>query len=254
MGDYFKLKSKLNDCCFIPTGYRCYNAMIMKKYNLNGFTLPFDNGFFTPQSIVSVFKSRNMNLLLDDKKEPKNFSFCKKLKEVDSNRLLSMDGDSFQEISESEIDEQLKGGYDNKLLDITRGYYTLNKEHNFVLAHYLCHKSSKKYKTNYRNTIDIISDMFQRRLNRLNELCTNHKNKFFIHYHRQPYNSVKINDNEYDLTDMDILKNQLTESFGENTLLCFSNFKKKNKNGIFYFDHTEFENFCKYTSSKINNK
>ena len=140
------------------------------------------------------------------------------------------------------------------MLDSTRGYYTLNKEHNFVLAHYLWHKSSKNYKTNYRNTIDILSGMFQRRLNRLNELCANHKNKFFIHYHHQQYNSVKINDNEYDLTDMDILKNQLTESFGENTLLCFSNFKKKNENGIFYFDHTEYRKFCKYASSKINNK
>ena len=139
-------------------------------------------------------------------------------------------------------------------MDTTCGYYTLNKDHNFVLAHYLWHESSKNYITNYRNTIDILSDMFQRRLDRLNEQCANHKNKFFIHYHCQPYNSVKINDSEYDLTDMDILKNQLTESFGENTLLCFSNFKKKNENGIFYFDHTEYKNFCKYASSKINNK
>jgi len=244
MGYYSEIKSKLDDCCFIPVGYRCFTGLKMKAYNLKVESLPFDSGFFPPQSIASVLKSGNMNLLLDDKTEPKNFSFCKKIK----------DGNSFQEISESEIEKQLKGGYNNQFLDSTCGYYTLNKEHNFVLAHYLWHKSSKKYKTNYRNTIDIISDMFQRRLNRLNELCANHKNKFFIHYHRQPYNSVKINDNEYDLTDMDILKNQLTESFGENTLLCFSNFKKKNENGIFYFDHTEWENFCKYTSSKINNK
>ena len=53
---------------------------------------------------------------------------------------------------------------------------------------------------------------------------------------------------------MDILKNQLTERFGENTLLCFSNFKKKNENGIVYFDPTEYKKFCKYASSKINNK
>ena len=254
MGDFSEIDNKLNDCCFIPVGFRCFAVNQPKRHNLTAKTLPFDFGFFSPQSIVSVLKSGNMNFLLDDKKEPKNFSFCKKLKEVDSNKLLSMDGDSFQEISESEIDEQLKDGYDNKLLDSSCGYYTLNKEHNCVLAHYLWHKSSKNYKTNYRNTIDILSGMFQRRLNRLNELCANHKNKFFIHYHCQPYNSVKINNNEYDLTDMDVLKNQLTESFGENTLLCFSNFKKKNENGIFYFDHTEYKKFCKYASSKINNK
>jgi len=217
----------------------------LKEYNLISFSLPFNNGFFTPQSIASILKSENMNFLLSGTREPKNFSFCKKI-----------DGkcNSFQEISESEIDEQIKDGYNNQFLDDSCGYYTLNKEHNFVLAHYLWHKSSKNYKTNYRNTIDILSGMFQRRLNRLNELCANHKNKFFIHYHHQPYNSVKINNNEYDLTDMGILKNQLTESFGENTLLCFSNFKKKNEKGIFYFDHTEYENFCKYASSKINNK
>ena len=246
MGDYSETESKLDDCCFIPVGFRCYTQDKLRNNNLKAETLPFDFGFFPPQSIVSVLKSGNMNLLLDDRKEPMNFSFCKKIRGLKSF--------SFQEISESEIDKQLEGGYDNKLLDTSCGYYTLNKEHNFVLAHYLYHNSSKRYKTNYRNIIDIISDMFQRRLNRLNELCANHKNKFFIHYHQQPYNSVKINENEYDLTDMDILKNQLTERFGENTLLCFSNFKKKNENGIFYFDPTEYKKFCKYASSKINNK
>ena len=247
MGDYSEIESKLDNCCFIPVGYRCFTNGLLCNNNLKAETLPFDYGFFPPQSIVSALKSENMNLLLDGAREPKNFSFCKKISEIN-------DGNSFQEISESEIDEQIKDGHDNKLLDLKGGYYTLNKDHNFVLAHYLWHKSSENYKTNYRNTIDVLSDMFQRRLNRLNELCANHKNKFFIHYHYQPYNSVKINDNEYDLTDMDILKNKLTESFGENTLLCFSNFKKKNENGIFYFDHTEYENFCKYVSSKINNK
>lgn len=257
MDDFLRVENKLNDCCFIAVGYRCFTAAFMKikKHNLVFETLPFDNGFFPPQSIASILKCGNMNLLLDDEKEPKNFSFCKKYGEPNfRNRFLSTEGKSFQVISEIEIDEQLKSGYDNKLLDHLRGYYVLNEDHDYVLAHYLWHKSSEKYKTNYRNKIDIISSMFQRRLKRLNEICAGHKNKFFIHYHYQPYNSVRIRDIEYDLTDMDILKNQLTESFGENTLLCFSNFKKKNENGIFYFDHTEYKNFCKYASSNINNK
>ena len=147
MGDYSETESKLDDCCFIPVGFRCYTQDKLRNNNLKAETLTFDFGFFPPQSIVSVLKSGNMNLLLDDRKEPMNFSFCKKIRGLKSF--------SFQEISESEIDKQLEGGYDNKLLDTSCGYYTLNKEHNFVLAHYLYHNSSKRYKTNYRNIIDI---------------------------------------------------------------------------------------------------
>ena len=83
-------------------------------------------------------------------------------------------------------------------------------------------------------------------------MCETHKNKFFIYYQPQTYNTVKINDDEYDLMDMGLLKKQLNETFGENTLLCFTHEKKKNTNDIFYFDHTEYIKFCKYASDKIN--
>jgi hypothetical protein len=244
MSEFFETNDKLIDCCFIPVGYRCYTNIDLRKYNLITESLPFGVGFFPPQSIASILKNPNMDLLLDDKKEPKNFTFSKR----------TQDGKSFKIISESEIEIQLKTGDEDRLLDGEGGHYTLQTEHNFVLAHYLWHKSSDKYKTNYRNIVDIVSSMFQRRLKRLTELCESHKNKIFVYYHHQSNPSVKINNVEYDLTDMDVLKNQLNESFGENTLLCFSNFKKKNENGIFYFEHSEYKNFCKYASSKLNKK
>lgn len=242
----------LNNSCFIPIGYRCYTTGPLKGLNLTGFTLPFNNGFFPPQSIASVLKTGNMDLLLDINKEPENFVFCKKLIPISDPKRpgSSLDGNSFQTITETEINEHIEKGYDNRFLDSDSGFYTLHKEHNYILAHYLWHKSSKKYTTNYRNIVPEISSMFQRRLIRLNEMCETHKNRFFVHYNRQAYGSVKINDVEYDLTDMSILKNQLNETFGENILLCFSNFKKKNKDGIYYFDSKDYDKFCKYAISK----
>ena len=82
--------------------------------------------------------------------------------------------------------------------------------------------------------------MFQRRLNRLNELCANHKNKFFIHYHQQPYNSVKINENEYDLTDMDKIH-----------FYVFQTLKRKTKTAYFILTPPSTKNFVSMHLQKL---
>ena len=221
-----------------------FSQTLRENKLIKGETSVFDWGFFTPQGIASILKNGNMDLSLDDKKEPMNFSFCE--------NIHNQHARVWRTISEKEIDKQFNmQHYSDRFLDSSAGYYTLLKDHNIILAHYLWHKSSDDYETDYRNVVDNVSKMFARRLERLNNICSSNKKKFFIHYHDGPYNSVEINGNKYDLTDMDILKNQLDESFGENTLLCFSNFEKKDRNNIFYFKHTEYENFCKYAYLKM---
>jgi len=211
------------------------------KHTLPGTckSLPFDNGFFPPASVASVLKSGNMNLVLNNN-EPGNFHFCKKV----------IDGAHFVSMPEQQIETelQLKGGYDNELLDSTCGYYTHNIDHGYVLAHYIWHESAGRYVTNYRNTIDDISSMFQRRLERLYEICSSHGNRFYIYYSPQQYKTLKIDNDIYDLTDMETIKDQLDKSFptGENIILCFSNIIRKNKNNIFYLPAADYIKFCKH--------
>ena len=180
-----------------------------------------------------------MNLVLNNN-EPGNFHFCKKV----------IDGAHFVSMPEQQIETelQLKGGYDNELLDSTCGYYTHNIDHGYVLAHYIWHESAGRYVTNYRNTIDDISSMFQRRLERLYEICSSHGNRFYIYYSPQQYKTLKIDNDIYDLTDMETIKDQLDKSFptGENIILCFSNIIRKNKNNIFYLPAADYIKFCKH--------
>ena len=81
MSDYSEIESKLDNCCFIPVGYRCFTGK-RKAFNLKVRSLPFDNGFFPPQSIASILKSGNMNLFWMIKQNQKILVFVKRLKTV----------------------------------------------------------------------------------------------------------------------------------------------------------------------------
>ena len=56
MGYYSEIKSKLDDCCFIPVGYRCFTGLKMKAYNLKVESLPFDSGFFSTTKYRKCFE------------------------------------------------------------------------------------------------------------------------------------------------------------------------------------------------------
>lgn len=234
----------LNDCCFIPVGYRCNTAQILKKFKLMTKSLPFDTGYFPPESVARVIKSQNMQLVYDKHGKFGNVKLCE-----------IIPGGGFKTTTENKLHKKIEDeGPSIKLLGGNGGYYSCHTEHYYMLAHYLWHESSPIYKTDYKNVILEVSEMFQRRLKRVNELCNTYNNRFFIYYIGvpAPVNTLTIDNVDHDLTDMSLLKNQLNESFGENTLLCFTHNKKIDTNGIFYFDYTEYENFCQYVSDKKN--
>lgn len=258
MNKFSKFDQILVNSCFIPIGYRCWTKNPLKKYNLVSQSLPFDAGFFSPQSIVNILQTNDMSLLLKKNNDPKNFCFVKKeyftdgrylTKKDDKKVVFEKDGECFVSISEETIDEDFGKTTGNQILDAKGGFFTLHKKHYYILAHFLWHRSSVHYKNDFRNEINSISEMFKRRLQRLRNLCDSHRHKFFIYYQQQPYNSVIINNKSFDLTNINLIKNQLNKSFGKNTLLCFSNFKNENKEGIEYFNYHEYDDFCLYASN-----
>jgi len=107
----------------------------------------------------------------------------------------------------------------NKYLDATYGYYTTDKQHKYVLAHYNWHKLSpdKKSKgvTEPIMNIPLINEMFNRRIQRLFEMCTKAKHIFFIFHNHQNYNYMKIDDQYYSLNDFDEFDKTCNSLFGE---------------------------------------
>ena len=64
------------DLAVIPIGFRCFTKIKLRElYGIDQATLPFDNGFFSPHSIASVFNSPVININYADQD---SYALCKK--------------------------------------------------------------------------------------------------------------------------------------------------------------------------------
>lgn len=157
----------MDEILYIPCGFRCFTKNMIrkknKKINLQPYSLPFDNGFFSPLSIIKFIEDKECKINIE------NTNPCLVIK----NGIWKNDkkGIEFQEVDYQTVNNFIdKNGYDNKYLDRTNGYYTLCKDYQFVLAHYNWHLVSGREITNPEKNIEIINQMFNRRKKRLFEL------------------------------------------------------------------------------------
>ena len=140
---------KGNKVKIIPFGFRCFTRIDLKKFNLITETFPFDNGFFTPNSLMSVIKSKSLifenNFTLCTKKEQGScIEFYRSTEEEINNLLEDTESLGFTRDGQRLI---TKNGI--QLLDSTYGFFTLHDDHGLVLAHYFYHEKSKSYKRHY---------------------------------------------------------------------------------------------------------
>lgn len=146
---------------YIPCGYRCNTILkLRKEHSIYQPTLPFDNGFFSPMSIIRFMKDDIVDIS------------CKTTKpciKTEYYEYAGRTGILMQSSTYEEIDTHIsKRGYDNHYLDATAGYYTLVEKYGFILAHYNWHKSSKHYTPKTTDeSISEIQDMLTRRKERL---------------------------------------------------------------------------------------
>lgn len=214
-----KLKDMVNsgELAIIPVGFRCYTKMgIKNKFKITQPSLPFDSGFFPPSSIINILNNPVIHLSLDEG-GIKNHTVCIKNEPYE---IYGKKGIKFTTSSYKEIDS-LAASPDcskiNKYLDSTFGYYTLDLNNDFVLAHYNWHKFSNDSKSNGVHDPKInlkeVSEMLNRRLDKMFSLIENSKYTFFIYDESQGYEFMLIDDKYYDLKNFEELKKILTKKF-----------------------------------------
>lgn len=195
----------------IPCGLRCHTKEKMKTiYDIKSQeTLLFDNGFISPYSIKKLLNTKYININLD------NTAPCIKIEKYMEN---DKKGIKFIESSYEEINKYIeKNGYNNQYLDSTKGYYTLLKDYDCILAHYNWHKSSDKNITNPKKNIKIIEEIINRRKLRLENMIKN-SDTLHIYYDKADADFIIINKEKFNLS-IDIVKEYL--------ILTFTKYKKK---------------------------
>ncbi len=204
---------------YIPCGIRCHTKdLINKKYGIKQQTLPFDNGFFTPESIKKILEAEHININLE------NTIPCIKTERY---KELKKTGIKFVESSYDKINRHIqKNGYDNSYLDSTKGYYTLCKEYGCVFAHYNWHPLSKKSVTDPQENLLIIEEILNRRKDRLIDMIKK-SNTLHICWHKADIEFIKINTNKYNICESDV-KKQLIKIFSKyNKKIIFHKFNNK---------------------------
>lgn len=183
----FKLKEMVDsgNVAIIPIGFRCFTKnFIAHKLKIVQASLPFDSGFFPPESIASVLNNPKINLKFPDI-NLNNHTVCIKNERYNDSNLGIVT--QFKKSTYHEIDSIVDSGNCSKInsyLDSTYGYYTVDLQHKFVLAHYNWHKLSNPFKskgiTDPEKNIENINQILNKRIERMFELCNSAKYIFFI--------------------------------------------------------------------------
>lgn len=103
----------------------------------------------------------------------------------------------------------------NKFLDSTFGFYTLDKKHRFVLAHYNWHQFASKEKSKGLVTpeenLPIINTMMNNRIKRMFDLINSSEFTFFVFYDPQNFSNMKVDNEKLYFNKIENLRNTLKE-------------------------------------------
>jgi hypothetical protein len=191
------------DIAIIPIGFRCHTKMMLKdKLGFSQASLPFDSGFFSPHSVASIFESPRIEMIFSDEKTQTVCEKYENYNEESKGKGIKFELSSYQKIDDIVSSKNMPRI--NQYLDSTFGYYTLDKKHKFILAHYNWHAFSEDVKSkgvrNPEDNLTLINEMLQSRIERMLELCHRAKYIFFV-YLNQNGDYIKIGDEFFDLTD-----------------------------------------------------
>ncbi|MCR9672207.1 hypothetical protein NB557_02915 [Vibrio alginolyticus] len=203
-----KLQSLIDcgDLVIIPAGFRCFTKIqLEEQLGIKQATFPFDNGFFPPISIANVLKKGIINLNsfnLDNA----NHCACIKLEDFEHDVLGR--GIKFITTSYEQIDSLAKSKEQpdiNCYLDSTFGYYTLDKENKFILAHYNWHQFSDNSNSsgiqNLETNLKKTNALLNKRISRMFDRCNSAKYILFVVGNFQEYNYMLIDDEKFSLND-----------------------------------------------------
>lgn len=207
----------------VPVGFRCYTKMNIKSnLGIQLESYPFDSGFFPPSSVISLLSNPEVNLSMEDSE---SHTVCRKIEYFQHPRHGR--GIVFETSNYSEINvtvENVDKKKLNQFLDSTYGYYTLDKTHQYVLAHYNWHEKAdpKKSKgvTDPKQNLKVINEMMNRRIERLLQNCKKYKNVVFVYEETQKYKHMTIDSTVHDLVDFAKMEPFLKTICGHNSYVC----------------------------------
>ena len=202
----------------IPVGFRCHTKIeLSKQLGLKGKSLPFDNGFFPPQSVASIMRNPQINL-------HSNHRVCIKYESYSDpahGNGIKFEGSTYDEIDEFATDPN--NSDINMYLDATYGYYTRDLTHNFVLAHYNWHKfADAKYHRHIderSNVINDINDVLNRRVTRMFEACNASRHIIFVYAECQQYNYMAVDNIHLDLKNLAVIRTEVDRIFPSKSLV-----------------------------------
>jgi len=187
----------------LAVGFRCFTRTKVKTVPE---TMPFDNGFFSPSSIEKFLNTADLKITLE------NTVPCLKFERHEEDGKI---GIWFKPSSYDEIDKYIADhGYDNRYLDSSKGYYTLCKEFDFVLAHYNWHPLSGKKITQPEKNIQMINDVLNRRKNRMFEFIKA-RSLLNIYWFDANCDFVKIDNRRYDFSKGIVMQKTFTDMFSK---------------------------------------
>lgn len=200
----------------IPIGFRCSTAKFLRRrIGISQHTNPFDVGFFPPASAASLLTLPKVSLCHQDKG---SFDVCQK--HENHNHPIHGNGIKFCRSSKEEIDAAVSSKEQNNInqyLDSTFGYYTLDNQHGYVLAHYNWHAfADEKHSggcTDMFQNLKTASDTLNRRICRMMDACHAAKIAIFVFQNRQNYRHMLIDDKILDLGDLSEVREAATAAF-----------------------------------------
>ncbi|SIO95732.1 hypothetical protein VSP9026_03484 [Vibrio spartinae] len=223
--DYNKLKDIFDsgELVVIPAGFRCYTKMrIFKELGLKQASLPFDSGFFSSYAVAEVLKSRKVFLNYPEEYDE---THCVCIKDGNYQDEKFGRGIKFQTSSYTEINELVKDRNQDDIecyLDTTYGFYTLDKKHKFVLAHYNWHPFASQDKSQgiYDISLNLksINRTINNRIERMFDMCNKARYVVFTIDKLQNCHHMTIDNEVFDLNDLEPIINAAQDSFGSK---CF---------------------------------
>ena len=192
-----------------------------KNFSIIQKTLPFDVGFFSPDSVCSIIQNPVINLYYPD--NYKTHKICYKYEKYDEYNIKFVTS-TYENINKSVVESQKNDI--NIYLDSTYGYYTLDTSHNYILAHYNWHPLADVNKshgiTDPKENLRNITNILNKRIKRMFDIVEHTKYVFFVYYNPQKYKYMIIDDRYFDLDDLSNLKYLIEKKFGKNKIVIRS--------------------------------
>lgn len=208
------------DIAVIPIGFRCHTKLeITRLTGIDQASMPFDSGFFPPDSVSKIIRAGSVSLKYDD--HGSTHAVCVKTEDYNDPELglgIQFLSSSYEEIEE--LVEKSNEGTMKKYLDSTFGYYTLDKDKGYVLAHYNWHRLAPAEKskgiTDPVLNLEIATKMMNKRIQRVFDLVKSAKYTFFVFGEFQKYKFMQVDEKISDVQDLSDIEMAIQECLTQN--------------------------------------